>query len=195
MIENFLRPPRGLVEWLADALRAVGVLGVIVAAILFDPTDAGILAFVLPGLMAPRFLGVRAWPDVVTSTVLLVAAWSNVADLYRTIPWWDLPIHLLCAGVLAAGLHLVLARLRIVPHPRDEGVPAVGTMVVTALFGLAAGAVWEVVEWIGYAYVTDAIVVTYDDTISDLVAGGLGALVAGAVLVSRPVEREAREAT
>ena len=43
---------------------------------------------------------------------------------------------------------------------------------------------WEMVEWFGYRFITDAIFVTYDDTIGDMMAGGAGALAAG-VLASR----------
>jgi len=193
VIEDFLRPPRGAVELLADVLRLVGVLGVVVAAAFLEATDVGILAFVLPGLVAPRFLGVRPWPDVVTSAVLLIAAWSNVADLYRTVPWWDLPVHAACAGIVAAGAYLVAARLRIVPEPLGEEGPRSGVIAMTGVFGLALGALWEIVEWFGYEYVTAAIHVTYADTISDLAAGGVGALCAGLVLATRPVLRAQHE--
>jgi hypothetical protein len=57
-------------------------------------------------------------------------------------------------------------------------------IVVATVTGLALSAFWEMVEWFGYRFVTDAIFVTYDDTIGDMIAGGAGALFAG-VLASR----------
>ena len=93
MIENFLRPVRGPADVGADVLRGFGVLSVVLAAIFFDATDAGIVAFALPGLFFPRFMGMKAWADMVFGGTLLVAAWSNVFDLYTSIGWWDLAVH------------------------------------------------------------------------------------------------------
>jgi hypothetical protein len=44
---------------------------------------------------------------------------------------------------------------------------------------------WEVGEWVGHTYLDERIQVGYNDTMGDLVADGLGALVAGALLASR----------
>jgi hypothetical protein len=54
-------------------------------------------------------------------------------------------------------------------------------IVVATIAGLALSAVWEMVEWFGYRFITDAIFVTYDDTIGDMMAGGAGALLVGVV--------------
>lgn len=147
MIDNFLRPPRGLSEVVADALRGIGVLSVILAAVFFELTDAGVIAFTLPGLVAPRFIGMKPWPDIMLSVTLLVAAWSSVLDLYTRIAWWDLVVHFFCAGVLAVGCYLFLARLRIVPTPFTSGFTSPGGVILTTTFGLALGSLWEMVEW------------------------------------------------
>ena len=57
-------------------------------------------------------------------------------------------------------------------------------IVIATVAGLALSAVWEMIEWFGYRFITDSIFVTYDDTIGDMVAGGIGALVVG-ILASR----------
>jgi hypothetical protein len=189
VIETFLRPPRTLSEAGADALRGVGTVSVILAAVFFDWTDAGIVAFALPGLFVPRFIGMVPWADAVFSASLLVAAWSNVFDLYTRISWWDLAVHFTCAGVLGAVSYLVLARLGLVAAPGERGFIAPGAIVITAMSGLALGALWEMVEWVGYAYISDEIFVTYNDTIGDLAVGGLGALCAGFVVAFIPLLR------
>lgn len=176
MIDNFLSPPRGLGEVVADALRGCGLLSIAVAAAFLELTDAGIIAFALPALLLPRFIGMKPWPDIMFSVILLVAAWSNVLDLYTRIAWWDLVIHFACAGVLAVGCYLLLARLQIVPLPFTSRFTRTAGIVLTTAFGLALGSLWEMVEWLGYTYITPNIHVTYDDTIGDMVAGGLGAL-------------------
>lgn len=186
MIDNFLRPARTRGQKLADAIRLLGVLSVVAALVSFGLTDAAIVAFCLPGLMWPRFLGMRGWADVWVCVVLLVAAWSNVADLYRTLGWWDIPVHAVVAGTVAVMSYLLLARWEMVPPPASAGFTATGAVVLTMVLGLALGAVWEMVEWFGYAVITDEIHVTYDDTIGDMAAGGVGALVGGWLLARAP---------
>ncbi|MEH0110901.1 hypothetical protein V6N00_14405 [Tersicoccus sp. MR15.9] len=194
MIENFLRPPAAVGEIIADVLRIVGVLGIVVAGVGWSLTDAGILAFVLPGLLVPRFLGVRSGFDIVYVASLLVAGWSNVLDLYTTVDWWDVPVHFVCTGVVSAAAYLLLAELGIVAPPRAAGVRVIAPVVLTAVIGLAMSAVWEMVEWFGRTFITAQIFVSYDDTIGDMTTGGLGAIVAGLVLARVRLLRAPTEA-
>ena len=190
MIDNFLRPPRGLLEHLADALRLFGAAGVLFAALFLGWTDVGILAFTLPGLLLARFIGMVAWADIVVSVVLLVAAWSNVFDVYTTVRGWDNVVHFCCAGVLSVVCHLLLAQWRIVPALSARwDRSSVAAVVLTTAFGLALGALWEMVEWVGLTYVTPDIFVTYEDTVGDMAIGGLGALVMGLVAARMPLLR------
>ena len=190
MIADFLRPPRGIGLITADVLRLVGLLSILGAAVWASPTDAGVLAFAFPGLLAPRFVGVRSWFDILTCVVVLVAAWSNVFDLYSRIAWWDLVVHFVCTGVLAALAYLALARLGIVVAARSPGYTRATGIILTTAIGLAVSALWEMVEWVGYTYISDKIFVTYDDTIGDMAVGGFGALVAGLLLSVVPFDRE-----
>lgn len=182
VIENFLRPPSGIGAWAADALRVAGALSVIAAALWWTPTDAGVVALTLPALVVPRFLGARPSFDIAANLTILVAAWSNVLDLYTGIPWWDLVVHFVCTGVMAVLLYLVLSFLAITPSPGTPAFTLPTTVVLTTALGLALSALWEMVEWLGETLITDEIYVTYDDTISDMAIGGVGALVAGTIL-------------
>lgn len=183
MTQNFLRAPRSLAEFAAEILRGLGVLGVVGAAVFLEPTDAGILAFALPGLFAPRFLGFPAAADLAVSAILLIAAWSNVFDLYTRIPNWDLLVHFFCTAVLAAGLYIVLLRSQMVADPRASPRAATVGVLLTATLGLALSALWEMVEWLGFIFLTPDISVTYTDTIGDMAAGGIGSVVAGVVVM------------
>lgn len=178
MIENFLRPPRTPLASLADALRVVGLFSVVAAALWWQPTDAGILAFALPALLLPRFVGVRPGFDIAFGVTVLVAAWSNVLDLYTSVNGWDLLVHFVATGVVAAMCYLWLARLRVVSDPATPPGARAPLVLVPAL-GLALSALWEMVEWIGYTFISDEIFVEYTDTISDMAIGGVGALLAG----------------
>lgn len=191
MKDDFLRPPRTPAEWAADALRLLGVLGVVAAAIWLQPTDAGIAALALPALMLPRMLGLAAWFDVAACIVVLVAAWSNVFDLYRSIAGWDLVLHFVCTGVLAIVAAVILTRTRVVPLTRDDEVRRRTPIVLLPLIALAISAVWEMIEWLGWAFISDDIYVTYQDTIGDMVLGGLGGVAAGILLALVRVGRPA----
>lgn len=186
MIGNFLRPAGTRGQVVADAVRLLGVLSVVLALAVSGVTDAAIVAFCTPGLMLPRFLGMRPGADAAVCVVLLVAAWSNVLDLYRAVWWWDIPVHVATAGALAVMGYLVLARRDIVPPPASPRFTAIGAVVLTTALGLALGALWEMVEWFGYAAITADIHVTYHDTIGDMAAGASGALLGGLLMARTP---------
>jgi hypothetical protein len=191
VIATFLRRPSGIGEWLADAVRALGVASVVAAFVWWTATDAGILALALPALVVPRFVGVRPGFDIFFGITVLVAAWSNVLGLYRVWPGWDLAVHIVCTGAGAAMLYLLLTRLDVVPLPRAAGVRRRTPIVIVAALGLAVSAVWEMVEWLGKTFVTAEIFVTYQDTIGDMTVGGLGAVVAGVLVATVRLERVA----
>ncbi|HEY9309666.1 MAG TPA: hypothetical protein VIP82_17840 [Microbacterium sp.] len=182
MKARFLRPPHGVAEWLADAVRLLGPLSVAAAFVWWDPPDAGILALSLLALVLPRFAGVRPAFDVVFCITVLVAAWSNVLHLYEAVPPWDLVVHFACTGALAAMAYLLLSRLALVPLPLAPATRRATPIVLVTSLGLALNAVWEMAEWAGKTFVDPSIFVSYQDTIGDMAAGGLGGVVAGAVV-------------
>jgi len=190
MYANLKRPPRSVTDWLADLTRAIAIVVVVVALFALPFTDFAVLSMSLPAVMLSRMIGLRSGLDLVTCVTVFVAAGSNVIDLYRTWTGWDLVVHLACTGVLAAVALVLLDDARVIPPTGRRRTP----IVVATMAGLALSAVWEMVEWFGYRFITDAIFVTYDDTIGDMMAGGAGAFVAG-VLASRfRLTREERAA-
>jgi hypothetical protein len=187
MRRRFLIPPRGVLQFGADALRVLGLVSVVVAAVWWSPTDAGVLAFVLLGLVIPRFLGMTAWLDIGACVALLVAGWSSVLDLYRAIEWWDLAVHATANAATAAMAYLLLVRVAVVAAPAQS--PRWVVVFLCSTLGLAGGAVWELLEWAGHTLLDDAIFVAYDDTIGDMAAGALGSLVIGLLVARRPALR------
>jgi hypothetical protein len=178
MIETFLRPPRHPAEFVADGVRVLGTASVVVAGIGWGAVAFWVCALSLVGVYASRFLGFRAALDIALGATLLVAAWSSVLDLYTTITGWDLLVHFTANGLIAAGAVILLERIGALP-PASTRVQA---LVHTVSLGLAAAVVWEVAEWVGHNFVDPTIYVAYDDTIGDLVAGGLGSVLAGCAL-------------
>ncbi|MDX2376104.1 hypothetical protein M4I32_04735 [Microbacterium sp. LRZ72] len=189
MKENMLRPPTTSGEWFADAVRVVGVLSVVVAAIWLTPTDAAIVALALPGVFLPRMIAAAAWFDAVLGITVLVASWSNVFDLYTTVAGWDVLVHFVCTGAVAALLHLLLARAGFIIGRGDSGFTPAGAVIVTTALGLALSVLWEILEWFGHAFISDDIFVTYADTIGDMAAGGAGSICAGLAVAFLPLTR------
>lgn len=182
MIDNFLRIPRTPSLIVADLIRLVAFGSVAAATLWWEPVDAGVLALALPGVLAARFLGMRGSADAVIGLTVLLAAWSSVLDVYERVAWWDLLVHFLCTGALAALASIALQHRTVIPDQRSASLWS--TVVLTTALGLALSALWEIVEWVGHTYVSEDIFVAYGDTIGDMAAGGLGAAVAG-VLVAR----------
>ena len=191
MIKTLLRLPEGAGEVLADLVRIAGLLSIIAAAIWWGVQDAAIFALVLLGLLVPRFIGVRPAVDASFGVILLVAGWSGVLSLYASVPGWDVVVHFCMNGATAAIMYLLLARLRIVPRVQDPQLSYGALIVLTAIFGLAFGALWEITEWLGHTFINSSIFVAYEDTIGDLAAGAFGSLVAGFIMKALPPQKEA----
>lgn len=191
--------PRLLLAGPGGVVRAAGAVSVLVALVARGPVDAVLLVLVLGGLVVPVVVRAPAALDAAYGAALLVAAWCAVLELYQAVPWLDVVAHVGVTGLVAAVAHLALARTTgavpdptAVPHPTAVPDPTAvhgraaraGAVVVTVALGLALSALWEVGEYVGHTYVDDAIFVTYADTVGDLVAGGVGSVVAGLWLVS-----------
>ncbi|WP_146360898.1 hypothetical protein [Arthrobacter yangruifuii] len=186
MIDALLRPPETRVDYLADAVRALSVLSVVAALVLLGPVETALFLLVLLGLLVSRSLSVLPGFDTVYGLVLLTAAWSSVADLYARISWWDLAVHCASTGVLAVVAYFLLVQFGAVPairrpHRASRSLPVVVPLLVLSL-GLGMSVLWEIGEWWGNTYVDARIHVGYVDTMTDLAAGGLGALVGGLCL-------------
>lgn len=190
MIRTFLRRPHGAAELTADAIRAIGLLSVVVALVGWPILDVSVFAAALLGLVVPRFLGVRPGLDIAMGIVVLVAAWSALLELYDAIEYWDFYVHFALNGLTAAILYVLAVRLGIVPDPASARVRLSAIVALTTAFGLAAAVIWELAEWAGFTFVDQSIFVGYNDTIGDFVAGGLGSVLAG--LMGRQVVGESR---
>lgn len=184
---DLVRPPTSAWEWLADAVRVLGIASIVAGAIGWGFSAAAVLVLATSATLLPRVLGLRGGLDAGFGAVVLVAAWSGVLEVYQAIAWWDVAIHVVCTGVIVVVGIMVLARAGIVTHPSSASTFATATVATT--LGLALGALWEIVEWLGHTLVDSAIFVEYDDTIGDMACGGLGALLAGIVAARVRLER------
>jgi hypothetical protein len=184
--------PRLLLRGPGGAVRVLGLLSAAVALLLRGPVDAALLALVLAGLVVPVAAGIGPRLDAAYGLGLLAAAWSGALDLYETVAWLDLVMHLVVTGLVAAVAHVAVARWTGAvadPGTLVGGRARAGSVAVTAALGLALSVLWEVGEYLGHTYLDPSIHVAYRDTVGDLVMGGLGSAAAGAALVLGPRRR------
>lgn len=167
---------------IADGVRLSSVVSIVVAAVWFDlPAVLGLIVVTI-GLIIPRLCRLAGPFDAPFCITILIAPWSGIGGLYRAISWWDLAVHFVTAGSSAAVLYLIMARTSITPTATKQAFPARSVIVLTTALGMTAAVLWEFLEWAGNRYITDRIHVGYNDTLSDLAIGGLGAVIAGVAL-------------
>lgn len=169
----------------ADAIRVVSAVSVVVGLGLYGGVSGALFFLVLGGTIIPRAVGAPASLDVAYSGTLLAAAWAAVLDWYARVEWLDLVVHAAATGLVATMAHLLLVRLALVPpvDAPDLRRARAGSAVVTASLGVALATVWELGEWLGHTHLDGRIQVGYTDTIGDLAAGTAGAVTAAVVLV------------
>jgi hypothetical protein len=189
LLRNLLRRPHGPGELIADALRVISVVSIIVGAIGWGAKGASSFAVVSVAMLLPRALAVRPGFDIAYGVIALVSTWSSVTDLYGVVRWWDLPMHFLMTGLAAAICYVLLVRLRLVEDAAALPRPLLAYAVIGTTIGAALSAFWEMFEWFTTTFLDPATVLGYADTVSDMVMGTLGGLVAGLlmpVLAARP---------
>jgi hypothetical protein len=176
--------PSVAVRLLADVLRVGGAASLLWAAAGGEWVNAALFALVLGGLMLPRMVPTRPVVDLTYGATLLFAAWSAVEDLYMRYDELDNVVHTVACGLVAAVVHRLLVTASVLPPATDGSLRRAGTGVVVTVWalGLALGTLWEAGEWFGHTHLDQRIQVGYTDTVGDLMADCLGALVAGLVL-------------
>lgn len=171
---------------LADFVRIAALLSIVAAFLWMATGDVVRFSIAFSGLLVPRIFHLPRRFDAAFCLTVLLATWSGSAEWYEAIQWWDWTVHLITNGTIAVALYLVLARIRVVQEMHDRTLPhsRSALALLTAAFGLAAGAFWEIVEWTGEQYVPNAVQVGYVDSIGDLSAGALGSVLAGICLLA-----------
>lgn len=116
---------------------------------------------------------------------LLLATWAAVQHWYQQVSQFDVLVHFLTPGSLAAVAYFGLVRARLLPAARSSSLhlrswaPVVWVIVV----GVSAAVVWEFYEWVIEQVNPAGMSVGYTDTVVDLFAGMLGSLTAGGLVL------------
>jgi hypothetical protein len=166
----------------ADGVLLVGVLGLPVAAAGWGIPALSTLAVPTIAMLIPRALGLKPALEAAFGLALLVASWSIILDLYASWTNWDLAVHAALNGLVAAVGVSLLTRLRLLPSDDDVGHPRLSVALVTTMFGVFCGVLWEFFEWAANEFFEQTLFVSYSDTLADIAVGGVASAVAGCAL-------------
>ncbi|MFC6697092.1 hypothetical protein [Nocardioides daphniae] len=162
-----------------DTLRVVAAVCLVPAVVLDGAIGGALMFLVLGGCMVPRALGSSPTLDGLYCTTLLVAAWAALLDWYVAVSWLDLLVHALATGLVGVMAWDLLHRLGVLAPGTGPGAVRVAALVGITSLGALLAVLWEFGEWFGHTVLDPAIQVGYDDTVTDLAAGLVGAFLAG----------------
>jgi hypothetical protein len=174
----WVRDPIDVLRWLLVAgTGGFAVAGDTEGVLLLG--GAAILAWAVRPLLLPRPY------DLCLVLALTLQAWGEALGLYDSIAWFDNVVHFSLPFFFGPTLYVVLARLDVVPDPRDEthGRHYAGIAIVTFALGVAIGALWELWEYFSDHTLGSSLQIGNADTIGDLAADSLGSLCGAALLV------------
>lgn len=168
-----------------DILRMTFLAGAVYFALVGDTHGAANL--IVPGVavVVARLVNLPRVYDLAFVLAMYLAGWGEALGLYDVISWYDNLVHFLVPLLGAPVAYIALARLEVLPDPRDDTRTRhyVGIFVVTLALGLAIGAVWEVIEWSSDNLLGSELSLSNDDTVGDLIADGLGSILGSLLLV------------
>ncbi len=169
-----------------DVLRLV-ILGGAAAYALAGRSGAASVLLVLGAVtLLARAVDLPRVYDLSLTAGMALQGFGEALGLYDRFVRFDDLVHVTLPMLTAPVVYIALARLDVVPDPRDETHLRhyVGIAVVTAALGIAIGALWEVYEWRSDAWLGTQLSEGNDDTNGDLVRDTLGSLLGAALLVA-----------
>ena len=167
-----------------DLLRALAVLGLVPAYVDHGGVGFMVMFLVVGGCVLPRALESPPWLDGLFCATLLLAVWAALLDWYVTVPGLDLAVHALTTGLVGALTWQVVDRAGLLVDHAHVVRARRAAFLVTVMAATTLAVLWEVGEWLGHTYLDRRIQVGQTDTMTDLLAGIGGAVLAG-LLVAR----------
>jgi hypothetical protein len=169
-----------------DVLRLLILCGAVGYALAGNGGAAALLAFLGAITVLARVVNLPRVYDLSLTLAMALQGFGEVWGLYDRFVRFDDLVHVTLPLLTAPVVYVALARLDVVPDPRDETHVRhyVGIAVVTAALGIAIGALWEIWEWRSDAWFGTALSESNDDTNGDLVRDTIGSLIGAALLVA-----------
>jgi hypothetical protein len=168
-----------------DVLRLTFPAGAVAYLVAGDTKGSAVLAVATLAVLTARIVNLPRVYDLCFVLAMLLSGWGEASGLYDAVPWYDNLVHFSVPLLGAPVVYIALARLDVLPDPKDEthGRHYIGIFVVTLALGLAIGAVWEIVEFSSDRVLGSQLSLGNADTVGDLVADGFGAVVGAGLLV------------
>jgi hypothetical protein len=168
-----------------DLLRLTLLVGAVVFALGGDPGGAWLLGFLGALTLVARWVNLPRVYDLCFTAAMVLQGFGEALGVYDKMLLFDDLVHFTLPMLTAPVLYIALARLDVVPDPRDETHVQhyVGIFVVTAALGITLGALWELVEWRSDAWFGTHLQLGNEDTVGDVLRDTLGSLVGAALLV------------
>ena len=168
-----------------DVLRLVILAGAAVYAVDGEWGSAALLVALGSVTLVARLVNLPRLYDLALTLGMALQGFGETLGLYDQFVRFDDLVHFTLPMLTAPVVYIALARLDVVPDPRDEThlQHYVGIGVVTAALGVAIGALWELFEWRSDAWFGTALSEDNDDTNGDLFRDTLGSLVGAGLLV------------
>ncbi len=168
-----------------DVLRLVFAAGAVAFAAAGDVAGTFNLALAFAVLVAARFANLPRLYDLAIVVALAFTQGGEALGLYDAVVWYDRVVHVVVPMLSSQVLYLCLARLEVLPDPRQETLPRhhAGMFVAVFALGLAVGALWEIFEWTSDGVFGSQLSEGNTDTVGDLIADALGSLAGGTLMV------------
>jgi hypothetical protein len=168
-----------------DVLRLVILGGAVFYAVTGRPGTAALLALLGGVTLLARLVNLPRVYDLSLTMAMALQGFGEALGLYDEFFHFDDLVHFTLPMLTAPVIYIALARVEVVPDPRDEThLPHyVGIFVVTASLGVTVGALWEIFEWRADLWFGTDLSEDNDDTNGDLVRDTLGSLAGAALLV------------
>jgi hypothetical protein len=169
-----------------DVLRLVVLGGAVAYGLAGNGGAAALLAFLGAVTVLARVINLPRVYDLSVTLAMALQGFGETFGLYDSWVHFDDLVHVTLPMLTAPVVYVALARLDVVPDPRDETHLRhyVGIAVVTAALGVTIGALWEIYEWRSDAWFGTNLSESNDDTNGDLVRDSLGSLAGAALLVA-----------
>jgi hypothetical protein len=169
-----------------DVLRLVLLLAT--CAALVAGNAGGALALGLAAALAvlARVVNLPRAYDLGFVLVLTLHAVGEALGWYDSLTWFDRVVHVVLPCLVAPVLYIGLARLEVLPDPRDDTHARhyTGMGIVAFCLGMAVGGLWEIVEFTSDGTLDTALSEGNADTVGDLLADAVGSLLGALLLVA-----------
>jgi hypothetical protein len=168
-----------------DLMRLAFLAGAIAFAAAGDTKGAFNLGLGFLVLVAARLAELPRLYDLAVVVAMTFTQGGEAAGLYDSIDWYDRVVHVVVPMLSSQVLYLCLARLEVLPDPRQRTLPNhdAGMFIVTFALGLAVGALWQVFEYASDGAFGSDLSQGNSDTVGDLIADASGSLLGGGLMV------------